>query len=48
MTGASKKALEHVSCIYYPVQFKDTDKALVQGLIDLGSEVNTIHPSFVK
>ena len=48
MIGASEEALERVSCIYYPVQFKDTDKPLVQALIDSGSEVNAIHPSFVK
>ena len=48
MTVASKETLERVSCIYYPVQFKDTDKALVQALIDSGSEVNAIYPSFVK
>ena len=48
MTGAREEALECVPCIHYPVQFKDTDKAPVQALINLGSEVNTIHPSFVK
>ena len=48
MTGASEEALERVPCINYPVQFKDTDKAPVQALIDSGSEVNAIHPSFVK
>ena len=48
MTGASKEALERVSCIHYPVQFKDTDKAPVQALIDSGSKVNAMHLSFVK
>ena len=48
ITGASKKTQERVLCIHYPVRFKDTDKAPVQALIDLGSEVNAIHPSFVK
>ena len=48
VTGAREEALERVSCIYYPVQFKDTDKALVQTLIDSGSKVNAIHPSFAK
>ena len=48
MTGASKEVLEHDLCIYYPVQFKDMDKAPMQALIDSGSEVNTIHPFFVK
>ena len=45
-TGAREEALERVPCIHYPVQFKD--KAPVQALIDSGSEVNAIHPSFVK
>ena len=48
LTGGSKEALERVPYIHYPVQFKDTDKALVQALIDSGSEINAIHPSFVK
>ena len=48
MTGTSKEGLERISCIYYPVQFKDTDKALMQALIDSGSEVNAIHLFFVK
>ena len=47
-TGARKEALERVPCIYYPVQFKDMDRAPVQALIDSGSEVNAIHPFFVK
>ena len=42
MTGASEEALERVPCINYPVQFKDTDKAPVQALIDSGSEVNFV------
>ena len=48
MTGASEESLERVSCIYYPVQFKNMDKGPVQVLIDSRSEVNAIHPSFVK
>ena len=48
MTGASEETLERVSCIHYPVQFKDTDKAPVKALINSRSEVNAIHPSFVK
>ena len=48
VTGAREEALERVPCIHYPVQFKDTDKAPVQALIDSGSEVNAVHPSFVK
>ena len=48
VTGAREEALECVSCIHYPVQFKDTDKAPVQALINLESEVNAIHPTFTK
>ena len=48
MTGAREKALKSVPYIYYPVQFKNTDKAPVQVLIDSGSKVNTIHLCFVK
>ena len=48
MTSASKEALEHILCIYYPVQFMDTDKAPVQALIDSGNEVNAIYLFFVK
>ena len=48
VTDAREKALERIPCIYYPVQFKDTDRAPVQALIDSGSEVNAVHPSFVK
>ena len=46
--GAREEALERVTCIHYPVQFRDTDKALIQALIDSGSEVNIMHPSFAK
>ena len=42
MVGAKKKALENVSCIHYPVQFKSTNKTQVQALIDSSSEVNAI------
>ena len=48
MTGTRKEALERVLCIYYLVQFKGTNKNQVQALINSGSEVNAIHPSFVK
>ena len=48
VTGAREEALERVPCIHYPVQFKDTDKALVQALIDSRSEVNAIHLTFAK
>ena len=41
--------LEYVFCIYYPVQFKkDANETQVQALINSGSEVNAIHPTFVK
>ena len=49
MTNARKEALERVSCIHYQVRFKkDADKAPVQALINSGSEVNAIYPSFAK
>ena len=49
MTDARKEALERVPYIHYQVRFKkDVDKAPVQALIDSGSEVNTIYPSFAK
>ena len=49
VTGAREEALKRVPCIYYLVQFKkDTSKAQVQALINSGSEVNTIHPTFAK
>ena len=47
VTGAREEALECIPYICYPVQFKK-DKTPVQALIDSGSEVNAIHPSFVK
>ena len=47
VTSAREEALEHVSYIHYPVQFKK-DKTQVQALVDLGSEVNAMHPSFAK
>ena len=46
-TGIREKALKHVPYIRYPVQFKK-DKTPMQALIDLGSEVNTMHLSFAK
>ena len=49
MINARKEALKCVPIIHNPIRFKkDADKTLVQGLINLGSEVNTIHPSFAK
>ena len=48
VTGAREEALKCVPYIHYPVQFKDRNKAPVQALIDSGSEVNAVHPSFAK
>ena len=49
MTSTRKEALEYISSIYYPIQFKkEINKTYVQALIKLGSEVNTIHPIFAK
>ena len=48
MIDTREEALERVFFIHYPVQFKNTDKAPVQALIDSGSEVNAVHPSFIK
>ncbi len=45
MTMINKKTeeeLEWVSCIWYPVTFKDQIKAL----LDLGSKVNTMSQAF--
>ena len=47
-TGAREEDLKCVPYIYYPVQFKNTNEAQVQALIDSGSEVNAIHPTFAK
>ena len=48
ITDIREEALKRVLYIYYPVQFKDTDKTLVQALINSESEVNPIYLSFVK
>ena len=47
-TGTREEALECIPCIHYPVQLKNTDKTPVQTLINSGSEVITIYPSFAK
>ena len=47
MTGVREKALECNPYIQYSVQFK-RDMAWMQVLINLGSEVNAIHPTFAK
>ena len=46
--GVREETLERVSCIYYPVQFKDINETKVQGLVNSESEVNAIHPLFAK
>ena len=52
VTKTSKEddvVMERVPCIHYPVQFrKEINETQVQALIDSGSEVNAIHPTFVK
>ena len=51
MTGVREEALVLKSffCIHYPVQFKkNADKTQIQALINSKSEVNAIHPTFVK
>ena len=47
VTGAREEALERIPCIHYPVQFKK-NKNQMQTLIDSGSEINAMHPSFAK
>ena len=48
MTSARKEALEHIPYIYYPVQFKNTNKTQIQILVDSENEVNAIYSSFAK
>ena len=47
MTGAKEEALERVPYINIPVWFKN-DKTQIQALVDWGSEVNAIYPSFAE
>ena len=53
-TLVSAKELERVMCIQYPIAFPGgvTQDGLVVGpvlaLLDLGSEVNTMHPAFAE
>ena len=42
---APETILEGVPCIWYPTTFQDKS---VLALLDSGSEVNTIHPTFAK
>lgn len=47
MTNVKKKALKGVTYIHYLVQLKnELDK--IQGLIDLGSEINIITSAYAK
>ena len=48
MAGAREEALERVPCIHYPVQFEGTNETQVQALIDSGSEVNAMTPSYAS
>ena len=47
-TGAREEALECVSYIHYPVQFKGMSKAQSQALIEWKSEINAIYLTFAK
>ena len=48
-TQKSKKViLDQVSSIHYPVQFQKNKKAIIQALIDSGSEVNAMPPAYAK
>ena len=47
MTGPRTEALDCVSCIHYPVQFKK-NTAEVRALIDSRKEVNAIAPAYAK
>ena len=47
-TGAKEEVLERVPYIHYPVQFKNISETQVQVLINSGSEVNAIYPTFAK
>ena len=44
---ALKMILDWVLCIYYPIQFRK-DKETIQALIDPGSKVNAITPTYAK
>ena len=50
----SVKELERVTCIQYPIAFPggvtqdDSALGLVLALLDLGSEVNAMHPAFAE
>ena len=49
MTEASKKdkvVLERVQCIYYPLRFYKDEKNEVRALINLGSKVNAMTPTY--
>ena len=48
MASAREKALERISCIYYPVQFKGTNETQVQAFNDLGSKVNAMTSAYAS
>ena len=48
MTENSQEVtLEHVPCIRYPIQFRK-DKDDIQALLNSGSEVNAMNPTYAK
>ena len=40
--------LDQVPCIHYPVQFQKDKRAIIQSLINSGSEVNAMTPAYAK
>lgn len=51
ITGASKEdevVLEGVPCVYYPLRFRKDKENEVRALIDSGSEVNAITPTYAS
>ena len=52
VTKTSKKAqeviLDRMPCIYYPVQFWKNKGATIWALIDSGSKVNVMTPTYAK
>ena len=47
VTDISEEALIHLSCIHYLVRFRK-DKDAMQALINSGSEVNDMLPTYTK
>ena len=52
MTEASKEApkviLDRMPCIHYPVQFQKDKGVIIWALINLGSKVNAMTPTYAK